>query len=478
MSVPKALLTPYWQTTDGNTVRLYLGDVLGVLQWLPSGSVHCVITSPPYWGLRDYNTGTWEGGNDADCDHKHPGRDRGATNWGEGDKWVTRGNRHVCPKGCGAIRSGDRQLGSEDTPAEYIAAMVGICREIRRVLRDDGTFWLNMGDCYREGGNLVGMPWRLALALQEDGWILRQDIVWHKPDPMPESVMNRCTKAHEYVFLLTKKGSGYYYDAEAIKEKANRAGVVIKYDSTQKSCNVGDGINDRCTVPRYTREVAETRNKRDVWTIRHQSYHGAHFAIFPEALVEPCILAGTSEFGCCAKCSAPWQRLVSRIPQPPEDWNFKPGNDPKMRTRTCGNSGRTQSEWKSLHPDRTIGWYPTCKCYGLPELPTQPPGKFQDRYSVWLTRAEELCGMATKYGPRAIPCTVMDPFIGSGTTAVVALSHGKRAVGIDLSEEYLRIHAVGRIEGVLLSRPTTVALVGRERKGMGWVADITESKGS
>ena len=147
-------------------MKLYLGHVTDVLKALPEQSVHCVVTSPPYWALRDYGS----------------------------DKTY--------------------ELGSEPTYQEFVKNMVEVFREVRRVLRDDGTLWINLGDTYASknmpSGNLVGIPWRVALALQDDGWIIRQDIVWHKPSPMPESVRNRCTKAHEYIFLLTKKGSGYY----------------------------------------------------------------------------------------------------------------------------------------------------------------------------------------------------------------------------------------------------------------------------
>lgn len=202
-------LQPFWTTEDGDRVRLYHGDVLAVLRQMPARSVQCVVTSPPYWGLRSY----------LPTDHK--------------DKY--------------------QELGSESTPQEFVAKMVGVFREVRRVLRDDGTLWLNLGDSYGarggniigpavggsaggkntklkelhdrmkgestglKSGNLVGVPWRVALALQADGWVLRQDIVWHKSAPMPESVRNRCTKSHEYVFLLTK-GMKYFYDNDAIRE--------------------------------------------------------------------------------------------------------------------------------------------------------------------------------------------------------------------------------------------------------------------
>lgn len=284
-------------------VRVERGDSRTVLPTLEAKSVQCCVTSPPYWGLRDYG---------------HPD-----------------------------------QIGQEATPQEYIANLVTVFREVRRVLRDDGTLWLNLGDTYT-GKSVAGMPWRVALALQADGWLLRQDIIWHKPNPMPESVTDRCTKAHEYLFLLTK-AERYYFDAAAIAEPAtcDRMRGPAKHADT-KSTNGNDGL---CRRP-----IAETRNKRSVWSIVTESYKGAHFAPFPRALVAPCILAGTSAAGCCPDCSAPWK------------------------------NGE-----------------PSCTC--TPE---------RDYYTP-------------------IPCCVLDPFGGSGTTGVVALEHGRSALLIELSEEYERL---------------------------------------
>ena len=266
-------------TIETPLTTLYQGDARDVLLTLADESVQTVVTSPPYGGLRDYGV--------------------------------------------------DGQIGLEPTPELYVENMVSIFREVRRVLRSDGTLWLNMGDSYAGsgaggGGNrkgnehgqhnavakkgrpsalpthkpkdLVGIPWRLAFALQADGWYLRSDIIWSKPNPMPESVQDRPTKAHEYIFLLTKSAR-YYYDAEAIKETASNAGNAISLGQKSFSkrqalgANVlpsGNGLHDTYTVP-------DRRNKRSVWEIPTQPYSEAHFATFPEALVRPCILAGTSE---------------------------------------------------------------------------------------------------------------------------------------------------------------------------------------
>ena len=302
---------------------LYRGDSLTVLSSLPDCSVQTCVTSPPYWGLRDYGTATWEGG-DAACDHKMPSRFDYAINSGLGptgaqDQASNVGSGSVqqfksdCRK-CGANRI-DAQLGLESTPAEYVEKMVAVFREVRRVLRDDGTLWLNLGSSYasnpasggpgQQGGgehqrtpkgdyvrppgfkpkDMVPIPWMVAMALQSDGWYLRQDIIWAKPNPMPESVKSRCTKSHEYIFLMAKSEK-YYFDAEAIAEQS--MGRELFGNSRSK----GD-CEQRQDNDRQDMTPTETRNKRSVWTVTPKPFKGAHFATFPPDLIEPCILAGS-----------------------------------------------------------------------------------------------------------------------------------------------------------------------------------------
>jgi len=258
---------------------ILVGDVREKLKELADGSVHCVVTSPPYWGLRDYGA--------------------------------------------------DGQIGLESTPDEYVASMVAVFREVRRVLRDDATVWLNLGDTYSshkdckstiqtvakgspkenahliekgksvsrntkllksvglKNKDLIGIPWRVAFALQADGWYLRQDIIWAKPNPMPESVTDRCTKSHEYIFLLSKSAR-YYYDNEAIKEPTvTRDDTNRDRDSTRLN-----NIPGRTRMAGLKTNDYEMRNKRDVWTVTTRPYKGAHFATFPPDLITPCILAG------------------------------------------------------------------------------------------------------------------------------------------------------------------------------------------
>lgn len=309
---------------------ILLGDTRQRLADIPDGTIQTCVTSPPYWGLRDYGTASWDGGDPA-CDHQRKPMATKANinrNCGTGNDIKNATAREfykdICAK-CGATRI-DSQIGLEQTPDEYVAEMVAVFREVRRVMKDDGTLWLNLGDSYagnnirasnngragfgtkREGvftktgeglkdKDLVGIPWRVAFALQADGWWLRQDIIWHKPNPMPESVTDRCTKAHEYVFLLTKSAR-YYFNNKAIKEPVSESslkraeyGWDCDRPSTKNASMGGQGIHVEKMGSRFVNP--EGRNKRSVWTIPTRPFKGAHFAVMPEALVEPCILAGS-----------------------------------------------------------------------------------------------------------------------------------------------------------------------------------------
>ena len=343
--------------------QVITGDALEVMRGWPEKSVQCCVTSPPYWGLRDYGTATWEGG-DGECDHTDARQVARNLNHSASEQRQGRtaskgklrdgvsGVQTVCR--CGAKRI-DQQLGLEKTPEEFVAKMVEVFREVRRVLRDDGTLWLNLGDSYNSGTqfnhhssglgaetvrysegeagkwaghrqlvpglkhkDLCGIPWRVAFALQADGWYLRQDIIWHKPNPMPESVTDRCTKAHEYIFLLTKK-SRYSYDAAAIYEPcspntnmrvsqdvANQIGSARAYGKTngpmkavinpnRKIAPAGSGIKANDSFEAAVCLPVQARNKRSVWTVTTRSFSEAHFATFPPKLIEPCILAGSKK---------------------------------------------------------------------------------------------------------------------------------------------------------------------------------------
>lgn len=245
--------------------KVFFGDCRETLRKLAADgvTVQTCVTSPPYFGLRDYGV--------------------------------------------------EGQIGLEPTPEEYIAKMVEVFREVRRVLADDGTLWLNIGDSFGKGKQLLGIPWMLAFALRADGWYLRQDIIWAKPNPMPESVRDRCTKAHEYIFMLTKSRR-YYYDADAISELAStedmrrpfapgqvdsrgnghdRGGGQIRTSYKQRGHSRRHaGFNDRWDAMERSGQCSSKGNKRSVWTVTTQPFKDAHFATFPPALIEPCIKAG------------------------------------------------------------------------------------------------------------------------------------------------------------------------------------------
>ncbi len=415
------------------TVTIRKGDCREVLRTLTDESVHCVVTSPPYWGLRDYGTATWQGG-DEHCEHeaRRIRRDAGSQPNinGNAGKVIRDGANSVkweCE--CGSRRI-DSQIGLESDFNAYVSEMVKMFREVRRVLRKDGTLWLNLGDSYASSINgrkaadildddrafrdkpfstvvpglfkpkdLCGIPWRVAFALQADGWWLRQDIIWSKPNPMPESVTDRCTKAHEYLFLLSKS-ERYYYDQEAIKEPGSdnsHGGPEVRPGWKNES----SGRRDAGTLGKWTTEdKSNGRNKRSVWEIATAPFSEAHFATFPPALIEPCIKAGTSERGCCAKCGAPVLRNIER--ENNGGWSEKYSDE--------------QNEWQPRHggirgkrvdgadrPARVLSeaWSPSCSCNAA-----------------------------------AVPCTVLDPFGGAGTTGLVADRLGRNAILIELNHEY------------------------------------------
>jgi DNA modification methylase len=349
-----------------------------MLATLPEASVHCCVTSPPYWGLRDYGA--------------------------------------------------EGQLGLERTPDEYVANLVAVFREVRRVLRDDGTLWLTLGDSYAGGpaasggaqklgpnhdldnqrndvrlrkiGNglkpkdLVGIPWRVAFALQADGWWLRSDIVWHKPNQMPESVTDRPTKSHEYVFLLSK-AEAYYFDQEAVREPAvygNHPRTV--YDNGPPP---PPGAPPH-TGLRHAPGVEAGRNIRSVWTISTTPYSGAHFATFPPELPQRCIQAGTSERGCCPTCGAPWARIV-------EHRNAEIRLSDRAREKHAVGL-RTAIHGTQVAPaeNRTVGWRPACG-----------------------------------HGGEPVPCAVLDPFAGTGTVGQVAEDLGRDSVLVEINAEYVRL---------------------------------------
>ena len=451
---------PDW---TGGGVRLYQGDWQDVLKSLPAASVHCCVTSPPYWGLRDYGTATWEGG-DAECEHAAPKTGGGV----KGGALVGTGNRDgysadgqyraICLK-CGARRI-DRQLGLEPTPSEYVAKLVAGFREVRRVLRDDATCWINLGDSYASQGgertegshdgatgrgtapgprinapglkpkDLCGIPWRVAFALQADGWYLRSDIIWNKPNPMPESVTDRPTKSHEYLFLLTKRPK-YFYDADAIREKPVTPGLAVGdgvgywHDGDDdKKLTHGDRRSPECNG-KYV--GAGGRNRRSVWTIPTFPLKAAHFATFPPRLIEPCIKAGCPH-KCCPVCGKGWKRVVEKE-RSFESGSGKAGNMPVGKNGPeLQGGGETKDIRRGpcVH-SKTLGFAPDCECHKQGRLIEPKTGKDTGKRMDW--------------GPpfTPVPGVVLDPFAGSGTTCMVATQLSCHSIGIELSAEYLEL---------------------------------------
>ena len=447
-------------------LTILCGDALEKLRELPEKSVHCCVTSPPYWGLRDY---------------KVP-----PTNWQEVIYKPMPGLPQL------TIPALTCCLGDEPTPEAFTGHLVLVFREVWRVLRDDGTFWLNLGDSYANtnrghnsngagnltGSNLknklaaaqnrsttipeglkpkdlIGIPWRIALALQADGWYLRSDIIWAKRNCMPESVTDRPTRSHEFLFLLTKS-ERYFYDAEAIKEpciydvdgpgtaarKARATGnkllptgeingirpakrhQLFPRDHPETSLNSKfsgadkqrghsrrhDGFNGRWDAMEKEEQCTGMRNKRDVWTIGPANYPEAHFATYPPKLIEPCILAGTSAKGCCPSCGAPWERVVEKSGE--RDCHSGNKKFSELTKTRRGEKSLESSFFKDgkVGTFETTGWQPTCDCNS---------------------------GLRTQDSGLLTPCTVLDPFGGSGTTPAVALSHGRAAIVIELNPNYI-----------------------------------------
>ena len=443
--------------------QIIQGDALTVLRTQPDESVHCAVTSPPYFGLREYGIPPIVFGGDAICSHVWGAMERGRrkdllpadvsqleSRVGVDDR--QNGSANNGGKFCQLCDAWLGCYGSEPNPDLFVAHTVEIFRELRRVLRSDGTVWLNLGDSYANNGkwggqtggkhrrvlhgaapvgrnkkytglkpkDLIGIPWRCALALQADGWFLRSDIVWSKPNPMPSSVQDRPTTSHEYVFLLSKSAR-YYCDVQAIAEIA----VTGNKGTTYHKGKTGQTQHRTSDTPR---DDYETRQPRSVWTISTKGYKKAHFATMPVALAERCIKAATSEHGVCSQCGAPWRRQVHKVRvatrpgtnskvKVPSGWNTAAGSHDTLdgRYRASANSdspynGHNGSVVGNRDPLRhvtrieTIGWKPSCEC-------DAPVGN----------------------------SVVLDPFNGAATTGVAALKLGCDYLGIEPNPEYIKL---------------------------------------
>ena len=360
--------------------RILVGNALERLRELPDESVHCVVTSPPYWGLRSYE------------------KDAGF--------WM---------------------IGLEPTFDEHLRRLVAVFREVRRVLRSDGTLWLNYGDAYNTGTtagrqptktadvrgwqreaavgprvndprlkakNLMMMPARVALALQADGWWLRSEVVWHKPNPMPESCTDRPTSSHEKLYLLAKRAT-YFYDAEAV-----RVPHAEPWRGKGESDSGATDDRGRHDAWKYSKREYNPSgaNLRNVWSIPTESFPGAHFATMPQKLVEPCIRAGTSKRGVCAQCGAPWVRETNTTHANPGNRTTNGARSVENRAATAGFAVRLEKRVE------TTGWRPSCEC--------------------------------TPQTGLSVPATVLDPFGGAGTVALVAQRLQRYAILCEISPTY------------------------------------------
>jgi len=413
------------------------GNVLDVLKTFKDESVQMVVTSPPYFGLRDYSTGIWEGG-DKNCNHNE----------------VDLGKKNEVCVYCSAKRV-DYQIGLEKTPELYIEKLVKVFREVKSVLRSDGVVYIVIADSYaRTGGktqgksrhwdgrkkdptsdavharplaseiglkpkDLIGIPYMLAFALRQDGWYWRDNVVWAKGcsgnymggSCMPESVVDRTTKSFEHVFMFSKS-SKYFYDSEAIKEPnvdPDRTNYTPGKEAYFKGNVHDDSGRERRNdgFEKYAKgAIPSGRNRRSVWVVNPKGFSEAHFAVFPEELIIPCIKAGTSEKGCCEKCGAPYVRIVEKS-QTPHDGHTEsiyPEGTTGKRISLLRQAMRERGEEYCGTVSKTIGFNPSCSC-----------------------------------NAKITKCIVLDPFMGSGTTAVVASKLGRDFVGIDLNPKYVEM---------------------------------------
>lgn len=466
------------------TVSILTGDALAVLRGLPGESVQCCVTSPPYYGLRDYGTAEWHAG-DPGCDHRIGGQVQDNKAKGAITSGVRPGVDASKCLDCGARRE-DAGIGLEATPEAHIARLVEVFAEVRRVLRRDGTLWLNYGDAYASTVNgrsaadtkaagaddrtfrdkpvstvghgakpkdLLMLPSRVALALQADGWWLRSMLPWVKRSAMPESATDRPATAVEYVFLLTKSAR-YYYDAEAVRQTYQPDSVarVARGRSDQhKWADGGPGdqtlardISKACTSPNgrnfrnsdlffasleppfglisgedgpALRSLGEGGRPLAL-DVNPAGFAEAHFATFPPRLIEPLIKAGSSEKGRCPACAAPWLRELEKATGGLTDW--------QSGGIAAGKSDQVkigQQAWDTYQSGKTLGWLPSCDCKAFQGYP-----HYDDDT------------------PKPVPCTVLDPFGGAGTTGLVADRLGRDAILIELNPEYAEM-ARKRIQG-------------------------------
>lgn len=361
------------------TVRILVGDCRETLKKLPDESVHCVVTSPPYFNLRDY----------------------GAAG----------------------------QLGLEESTEEYIAKMTDVFWEVMRVMRNDAQLFLNISDTRSKRREWFGIPHQLVFALQSEGWRYEDEVVWNKPNCMVGPQTNRFTRSHEYVFMLNKSKRAYF-DGVAVQEASvsdHSSGNAFKRPERLVFQNK-DGSAKGSDKPW---QLTPTRNRRTVWQIATHAFPEAHFATFPPSLVDVCIKAGTSKRGCCPGCGTPWLRVREREVLPPPD---RVNNNPfKHDAMTTHGEGKTTL--RNIVNNTSYGWRPSCLCYNTPPFPEYSRNE-KDQDVIDSIRKERL-GLLKEWGSlETVPAVVLDPFSGAGTTGLVADRLGRDAILLELNPEY------------------------------------------
>jgi len=463
-------------------VTLFQANVLDTWS-LPDSSVQLIVLSPPYWGQRQYKTALWQGGDPA-CSHVKitPGRRGVYTSTLSGGKKSSGHQNDLQPSRCemcGAVKV-DYQLGAEplhdclgwaggsNIPCGecFICHTLAWAREAWRVLRPDGVLLFNIGDSYAgSAGKLPGLktkdlvliPQRVALAMQAQGWWVRSEIEWVKLNPLPESVTDRPSKAHETIWMFTKS-ERYYWDHYAVKEPATTGWRGSRFDGKRdKAIHPGVGTGAR-------NELSDTRNLRDVWSLSTKNYSGDHYACFPVDIPLTAIKAATSEAGACPTCGAPWTRVIRKgYRRPANEARIKAMEAvgvPRQKGNLYGSDGVADLEAKADNPDTTIGWLPSCQCYKIgliPQVPERPDtcqdcqeigcegcAEYARLYAEWESNVvvigkerERMLAEIKDTLPR-VPCKVLDPFNGAGTTGLAALQLGRDYIGFDVSFDYLQ----------------------------------------
>ena len=407
--------------------KVHVGDTRHIMAQLPDNCVHTILCSPPYWGLRNYQIPETAWGGDPNCDHQ----------W---DTFQAADGSPLKKTVCARCKAWKGNLGLEPDPRMFIDNLVEVFRHARRILHPSGTAWVNLGDSYAsfkdgkcvpqsgidpddqknmpedaapnriratfeglgiKNKDMLGMPWEMALALRRDGWWLRSEIIWHKGSAMPESIRDRVSRCHEQIFLFTK-AERYFYDAFAIREPVAGTAHPRGNGVNPKAADAPKGVKANSSFSAAVNGLVEYRNKRSVWTVNPDSSGDReHYATYPLELISVPMNAGTSEHGVCAECYAPYKRMI----EPTEEYakHLGKGYHDHENDAVQGNMQKKREGVKKVNSSyKHLGWERTCKC------PTD----------------------------EIVPAVVFDPFMGSGTSGLVAAKGRRNYIGTEISPVY------------------------------------------